>query len=78
MAGRTPEPTGRPALTGEALLAHLENEHGEAVPPEHAERVHAAMHATRHAPGGHFHWGGRVLRLWDGGGIEQVDTRERT
>ncbi|HEY2958542.1 MAG TPA: hypothetical protein VGM21_10100 [Actinomycetota bacterium] len=49
------------------LAAHLAVDHGQALdgPSPVLAFVHAAMHHGSACPGGHFHDGNQVRRLWD-------------
>jgi hypothetical protein len=50
-----------------ALAAHLATDHDQPVeaPTRVLAFVHAAMHHGSACPGGHFHDGDQVRRLWD-------------
>jgi hypothetical protein len=63
------------------LAAHLATEHDQPVdgPASVQAFVHAAMHYGGACPGGHFHDGDQVRRLWDTTPrIAEVPTRGHT
>jgi hypothetical protein len=49
------------------LTVHLATDHGQPVdgPASVLAVVHAAIHQGSACPGGHFHDGNQVRRLWD-------------
>jgi hypothetical protein len=63
------------------LAAHLAADHDQPVdgPAPVLAFVHAAMHSGSACPGGHFHDGDQVRRLWDATPrIAEVPTRGHT